>query len=259
MEDLSAASLEDVAEFFRTFYTPDNAVLTVAGDFDPALAREMIARHFVTIPRGQGRPALPPMSVPPAFGEWRREVLPDAVAAPRLFLAFRVPPAGSDASYAASLAGAILGIGDGSRLVRTLVRDQAIASSATAFTFDLTKGSDLLIVDVTARPGVTADALEAAVAAVIDALIAEGVQEEERERALALLETAWMAALQSAGTRADRLSQFATYHGSAARVNEEMQRHAAVTAGEVTAFARRSLVATNRASLLYVPREEEST
>ncbi len=254
MEDLSAASLEDVAGFFRTFYTPDNAVLTIAGDFEPSAARSMVERHFGGIPRGSRRPALPPMALPPTFGGRRREVVPDSVAAARLFLAFRVPAAGTDAWYAASLLGAVLGTGEGSRLSLALVRDQAIAAAATAFTFDLTKGSDLLVCDVTARPGVAGEVLERAVEEVIDGVIEHGVREEERERAMAMLETSWMSALQSAATRADRLSQFATYHGRAARVNEEMARHAAVSAAAMTAFARGTLLEENRASLLYVPR-----
>jgi predicted Zn-dependent peptidase len=194
--------------------------------------------------------------VPATFGEWKREVVPDAVAAPRLFLAFRIPPAGSDAWYAASLLGVVLGTGDGSRLALALVREQAIASAVTAFTFDLAKGSDLLVVDVTARPGVEGEALERAVEEVIEVLRRDGVGAEERERGLALMETTWMAALQSAATRADRLSQFATYHGSATRVNDEMSRHAAVGADAMTAAARTLLEERNRASLLFVPRRE---
>ena len=257
MEDLSEASLDDVAEFFRTYYTPDNAVLTLAGDFEATTARTMIERHFGAIPRGSGRPPLRDMSVPPTFGEWRREVVPDAVVAPRLFLAFRVPPAGEGEWYAASMLGAVLGLGEGSRLPKRLVRELQIASDAGAYTFDLSKGSDLLICDVTARPGVSAERLEAEVVAEVDRLIAGGVTAEERERALALLETSWIAGLQSAGARADKLSQFATYKGDPSLVNEEPARHAAVTVEAMNRFARVQLGAENRASLLYVPKGSE--
>jgi len=256
MEHLSEASLEDVAEFFRTYYTPDNAVLTIAGDFDPEVARAMIELHFGAIPRGTGRPALPDMSLPPTFGAWRREVVPDAVVAPRLFLAFRVPPAGQGDWYAASMLGAVIGLGEGSRLPKRLVRELQLASDAGAYTFDLAKGSDLLIVDVTARPGVSPERLEAEVVAEIDRLIAGGVTEAERARALALLETSWIAGLQSAGARADKLSQFATYKGDPSLVNEEPARHAAVTVDAMGAFARAFLGADNRASLVYVPQAQ---
>ncbi len=254
MEHLSAASLEDVAEFFRTFYTPDNAVLTICGDFDEADARAMVARQFAAIPRGAGKPPLPDTALPATFGEWKREVVEDAVVAPRLLLAFRIPPAGADAWYTASLLGAVLGTGEGSRLPHALVREQQLASDATAFTFDLSKGSDLLVCDVTARPGVQPATLEAAVVAVIDRVVRDGVTPEERERALALLETAWVSGIQSVGARADKLSQFATYRGDASLLNDEPARHAAVTVEAMTEFARTHLAPTNRASLLYVPR-----
>jgi predicted Zn-dependent peptidase len=254
MEDLSEASLDDVASFFQTFYTPDNAVLTIAGDFDPAMARTTVDRHFGAIPRGTGRPPLPDMRLPRTFGAWRRETVPDAVVAPRLFLAFRIPAASDPGWYAASLLGAVLGNGEGSRLARALVREQAIASDATAYTFDLSKGADLLICDVTARPGVPVEQLERAVVAEVDRVIARGLTEEERERALALMETAWISGLQSAAARADKLSQFATYRDDAALVNEEPARYAAVTVAEMNAFARAQLGADNRASLLYVPK-----
>jgi zinc protease len=254
MEDLSEASLEDVAEFFRTYYTPDNAVLTICGDFDAIEARAMVERHFGAIPRGAGKPPLPDMSLPPTFGAWTREVVEDAVVAPRLFLAFRIAPAGDDDWYAASLLGAALGTGEGSRLSHTLVREQQLASEATAFTFDLAKGSDLLVCDVTARPGVAPATLEAAVVAEIDRLLRDGVRPEERERALAQFETAWVSGLQSVGARADKLSQFATYKGNADAVNDELARHAAVSVAAMASVARARLSEENRVSLLYVPR-----
>jgi zinc protease len=256
MEDLSAASLDDIAAFFRTYYTPDNAVLTIAGDFDPAAAQAMIDRHFGGIPRGTGRPPLAPMELPPTFGGWRRETVEDAVAAPRLLLAFRIPPFGAAAWYAASLLAAVLGNREGSRLARALVREQAIASSATAFTFDLPKGSDLLVCDVTARPGVEAARLEQAVVTEVDRVRRDGVTQAELDRALAVFETEWVTGLQSAASRADKLSQYATYFGDAARVNGELDRYRALGPAEVAASARDLLHADNRASLVYVPRAE---
>jgi predicted Zn-dependent peptidase len=255
MEDLSAASLEDVETFFATYYTPDNAVLSIAGDFDPAEARALVERYFGPIPRGGGVPPLPDMSLPPTFGGWRREVVPDAVMVPRLFLAFRSPVFGSEEYYAASVLGAILGMGKGSRLQRTLVRERQVASEATAFTFDLAKGADLLVADVTARPEVSAELLEREVAREIDRLYEHGVSDAEVERAVALIETAFATSMQQAGERADKLSMFATYFGDPSLVNEQTERYRAVTAQRVTALARERLGEENRAALLYVPRE----
>jgi predicted Zn-dependent peptidase len=256
MEDLTEASLEDIAHFFATYYTPDNAVLSIAGDFDPADARRLVGEYYGPIPRGTNRPPLPPMDVPPTFGESRREVVSDAVMLPRLYLAFRSPVFGSDAYYAASVCGAILGMRRGSRLHRALVRDRQVAADATAFTFDLPKGSDLLVVDVTARPEVDPETLEREVAAEIDVIHAGGVTEAEVERAIALIETDFISSMQSAGERADKLSMFATYFGDPNLLNEQVDRYRRVTASEVTAFAAQRLGRDNRASLLYIPRED---
>jgi zinc protease len=258
MEDLSAASLEDIAHFFALYYTPDNAVLSIAGDFDPSEARQLEEEYYGPIPRGSGRPPLPPMDVPPIFGEWKREVVADAVMLPRLYLAFRSPVFGSDGYYAASVCGAILGMRRGSRLHRALVRERQVAAEATAFTFDLPKGSDLLVVDVTARPGVDAETLEREVVREIDALQTEGVTDGEVERALALIETDFIASMQAAGDRADKLSMFATYFGDPRLLNEQVERYRNVTSADVNAFIRQRLGPDNRASLLYVPREEDA-
>ena len=255
MEDLDAASLDDVRHFFQTFYTPDNAVLTVAGDFDPAQAREWIDRHFGPIARGNGRPPMADVTMPAVFGAWKREVVPDDVMLPRLFLAFLSPVFGSDEFYAASVCAAILGMRKGSRLYTALVRDRQVAAEVQSFTYDLTRGSDLLVVDVTARPGVSGEQLEREVAREIDRLAAEGVTEDEVARAVTLIRTDYVTALQSAGERADRLSMFATYFGDPSLINEQVDRYQAVRVPQVNAFIRERLVESNRASLLYIPRE----
>jgi zinc protease len=256
MEDLSKASLEDVEQFFRTYYTPDNAVLSIAGDFDAADARALVEQYFGAIPRGQGRPALDNISLPPRFGETLRLVVEDDVSLPRLYLAFRSPVFGSADYYPASVTGAILGMRKGSRLYRALVRERQIAADASAFTFDLAKGTDLLIVDVTARPETSAEKLEQEVEFEIDRLISEGVTPEEVTRAVALIQTDMITALQSASDRADRLSMFATLLGDPALVNEQADLYAAVNAEQVNAFAGAHLGPDNRAKLLYVPREQ---
>ncbi len=254
MADLDAASLEDISHFFATYYTPDNAVLSIAGDFDPAAARRHVEKHFGPIPRGSGKPPLPDMSLPKTFGEWPRQVVPDDVVLPRLFLAFRAPTFGTPVHYAASIAAAILGMRKGSRLHRALVRERQIAAEAQAFTYDLTKGADLFVVDVTARPEISLEQLEAEVAQEIDLFHERGVTDAEVQRAVALIQTDTVRSLQSAADRADRLSLFATYFGDPALVNEQLDRYRAVTADDVSAFARGYLGRDNRASLLYVPK-----
>jgi predicted Zn-dependent peptidase len=133
------------------------------------------------------------------------------------------------------------------------VREREVASEAAAFTFDLSKGADLLVVDVTGRPGITGEAIEGAVADVLDEMRTRGVSRDEIDRAIALVETAFVTSMQSAGERADKLSMFATYFGDPSLINEQVDRYRRVTAEQVTEFARFRFGEDNRASLLYVP------
>ena len=255
MEDLTAASLDDVAQFFSTYYTPDNAVLSIAGDFDTAEARRLVAEYFGPIPRGKEKPPLPPMNLPPVFGKRLREVVQDNVSLPRLFTAFRSPVFGSEKYYAASVASAVLGLRKGSRLHRSLVRERQIAADASAFTFDLAKGTDLLVIDVTARPETGVAQLEEEVEREVDLLFRQGVTEQEVSRAVSLIETDLIASLQSAGERADRLSMFATYFNRPELINEQADRYREVTAQHVSELVSERFGPDNRASLLYVPKE----
>jgi predicted Zn-dependent peptidase len=262
MADLDAASLEDIKHFFATYYTPDNAVLSIAGDFDPAETKALVTKYFGSIPAGKGKPPLPDMTLPPTFGGWKRTVIEDDVMLPRLFLAFRAPAFGTEQYYASSICAAILGLRKGSRLYRRLVRERQVAAEAQAFTYDLAKETDLLVIDVTARPSLTPEILEHEVADEVDLLVRDGVTEEEVARAVALVQTEFVAAMQSAGDRADRLSLFATYFKDPELVNEQVRRYEAVTAADVNRFVRERLGEDNRASLLFVPRRdgvEEST
>lgn len=258
MEDLSEASLDDIEQFFRTFYTPDNAVLSIAGDFEASTARQLVEKYFGVIPPGQGRPPLGVMDVSADFGGPLRRVVKDDVALPRLYLASRSPVFGSAEYYVASVCGAILGTQRGSRLHRSLVRERQIAASAAAFTFDLAKGSDLLVVDVIARPETSPEELETQVNRELDLLVADGVQQDEVNRAVALIETEMVSAMQLASERADRLSMFATFFGDPERLNEQSANYHAVTVDSVNAFAVTRLKRENRASLLYIPRTEQS-
>src|SRR4030095_6707616 len=117
---------------------------------------------------------------------------------------------------------------------------------------------DLLVVDVTARPGIEAETLEGEVAREIDAMQAGGVSSAEVERAVALIETDFVASMQAAGDRADKLSLFATYFGDPSLLNDQVDRYRTVTADAVNSFIQQRLGPDNRASLLYVPRDGDT-
>ncbi len=253
MEDLDAASLEDVEEFFRTYYAPNNAVLTLCGEFDPAQARDLIERYFGEIPRGPEVPPLPGRTeIPPLIGGEVRERVEQDISLPRLYLAYRIPPYGDDEFYTAAVASHVLAWGKASLLYRSLVRDRRLAQDVVAYAFPIVVGSAMLVLWATARPGVEPERLEAALLDEIEALAR--VEDREVERAIHLLETRRLIDLQRVDERADQLSMFTMLFDDPDRINTELDRLKAVTTADVRSFAERFLGADNRASLLYVPR-----
>jgi predicted Zn-dependent peptidase len=255
MEDLSAASLDDVREFFATYYAPNNAVLTVAGDFETDAALEMIERHFGPIPANPALPPPPDMTVDDHIGSEVRETVPDQVPLPRIYLAHRTPPFGTDAFDALDVAADILGAGRASRLYARLVREQRVAQDASVFVFPIVGGASMFALWVTARPGVTTEALEAATLAELDRLATDGPTDEDLERVRNLHASHVAGALERIAERADRLSMYTCLFDEPERINTEHARWEAVDAGRVGEALRVSLRADNRVALTFVPAE----
>jgi predicted Zn-dependent peptidase len=254
MEDLSAASLEDVGEFFRTWYVPNNAVLTIAGDFETDSALEMVRRHFGPIPANAALPPPPEMDVEPLLGEVR-ERKADQVPLPRIYLAHRIPPFGTDAFDALDVAADILGSGRASRLYAALVREQRLAQDVGVFTFPLVGGASIFTLWVTARPGVATEAIEAATLAEIRRLADDGPTDADFERVRNLHAAYAAGALERIGERADRLSMYACLFDAPERINTDVSRYAAVDAERVHAGLRDSIRGDNRVTLTYLPAE----
>jgi predicted Zn-dependent peptidase len=255
MEDLSAASLEDVSEFFATYYAPNNAVLTVAGDFEADAAMVMIERHFGPIPANDDLPPPPDMSVEPLLGREVRETVPDQVPLPRIYLAHRSPPFGTDAFDALDVAADILGSGRASRLYASLVREQRLAQDASVFAFPIVGGASMFALWVTARPGVTPETLEAATLAELDRLATEGPTDADLERVRNLHAAHVAGGLERISERADRLSMYTCLFDEPERINTEMHRWEAVDARRVAGALGDSLRPDNRVTLTFVPAE----
>jgi predicted Zn-dependent peptidase len=255
MEDIGAATLGDVGEFFQTFYVPNNAVLTLAGDFDETSALELTQRYFGEIPAGAPVPSLPGVvDIPPQIGETvRQEVVAD-VPLPRVYLGLRVPPLTADAFHTAEVAAMVLGGGKASRLYRSLVREKRVAKDVLAHLFPLQTSASLLLFWVTGFPGSDPSVLERELLEELENL--PSVDQEELDRAVALNETRLVQGLQQVGLRADLLSMFDQVFDDPARLNEEVDRVRAVNRAQVQDFARGFLGPDNRALLTYVPGDE---
>jgi predicted Zn-dependent peptidase len=259
MEDLDAASLADVAAFFRTYYAPNNAVLAVVGDVDPVQARAWVERYFGEIPANRAIPALGDMSLPPLIGAEAREVVVDRVPLPRHFFGFRVPMLGDPRLDALEVAAQILAGGKGSRLYRRLVRDEKIAQDVSFFVLGLIGGASIAAGQATVRPGVDPAVVERAFEEELELIGREPVTADELARARALIETFELEALQRVDERADRLAMYATLLDDPEMINRQLGRYLAVSAADIQAAAAEVLRPENRVVLTYMPEGEATT
>ncbi len=253
MEDLDAASVEDVSAFFRTYYAPNNAVISLVGDVDPAAARAWTERYFGRIPANPDIPPLGDVSLPPILGEERREVVEDRVPLPRIFFGFRAPQFGDERLDAIDVATQVLAGGKGSRLHRRLVRDERIAQDVVAFSLGFVAGASIWAGWATVRPGVPVERVEAVFLEELDRLVHDRVTDDELARAKALIETEELGALQRVEERADRLSMYACLFDDPDLINRMLGRMLAVTPAAIQAAAGEVFRADNRVIMTYVP------
>ncbi len=253
MADLDAASVEDLSAFFRTYYAPNNAVISIVGDVDPVAARAWTERYFGGIPANPAIPVLGDLSLPPTLGGERREVVEDRVPLPRIFFGFRAPPLGDERLDAFELAAQVLAGGKGSRLHRRLVRDERIAQDVVAFTLGWVGGASVAAGWATVRPGIPVERVEAAFLEELERIGREPVSDDELARAHALIETEELGALQRVEERADRLSMYATLFDDPGLVNRMLGRYLSVTPERIRAAAAEVFRPDNRVVLTYLP------
>jgi zinc protease len=254
MEDLSAASLEDIKDFFAAYYRPNNAVLTVAGDFEPDAALAMIARHFGPIPANTDLPASPRVALDPlVIGAEVREVLQDQVSLPRVYLGYRIPIFGTDQFDALQVTADLLTVGRASRLYDALVRDREVAQDVDAFAFPFVGGAAELAIWATATPTVEASRLESELLTEVDRLADAGPADEELVRVRNLHSAATASSLERIRERAQRLSQYTCLFDEPERINTEDSRYDAVTADRVRAAMASVMRPDNRVVLTYLP------
>jgi len=250
MEDLSAASLEDVESFFRTYYVPNNAVLVVAGDVDTDHIRGVVERLFGGIPAG-AEVEKPRVEVPP-IPETRHLVMEDRVTLPQINLAWRGRPFFAEGDAALDALAQILGNGKNSRLFRRLVYEEQIAQDVIAFNNSQLLSGDFFI-RITGREGQDLRVLEAATLEEIERLAESGPTPEELERVVNGIETGAVSGLELALGKADQLNLYYYYTGDPDHAEEDLARYRSLTPADVQAAAREFLVDANRIVLSIVP------
>ncbi|HVW80323.1 MAG TPA: pitrilysin family protein [Mycobacteriales bacterium] len=254
MADLDAASLDDARSFYATWYGPDNAVLSIVGDVDTEEAFGLAEQYFAGIAAKGSYPAPPPTDISPRLAGEVRATVTDRVPVSRAFVAYRTAPFGTTEYDVMQVAATILGGGRGSRLYKSLVLDQQLLqpSDAIVESWPFVGGATLTIADLPVREGVSVETLEAAYHAEVERL-ADGITEEELDRAKALLTSQWLHHMASVDGRADTFSEYATLLGDPALVNEALPRLLRVTAQDVLRVASEVMAPDNRVVLTFLP------
>ena len=250
--DIQNAKLEDVRQFFQRYYGPNNASIVIAGDIDKAKTRALVERYFGSFKRSPPV-ARPSVTTPPITSE-RRVVVRDRVELPRVFMGWLTPPAYREGDAELAVAAEILGGGKSSRLYKKLVYERQIAQDV-----DASQNSQGLVstfvIDVTARPGVEARALEEAIDAELAQLREQGPSQREVERARNSLETALLSTVEKLGGDglADQLNHYNQYTGDPGYLAKDLAQLRSITPADVQRAVRNYLRQQARAVVTGLP------
>ena len=251
MEDLDAATIDDVREFFRVYYAPNNAVLSVVGDFDNKEARELVEKYFASIPA---------QSVPPPVDVSETDVVAksdetyfDPLApAPAFVLGWKIPERRTPEFYALSLAGTLLFDGDSARLYQKLVKgDESVVSIEGGV--DERRGPSAFYIFALPKPGEDVANIREKIFAEIKSIAQEGPSEDEMEKLRNSLGNDSVRGRQSTMYRAQRLAEFALYDSNPALFDAELDHYLEVTATDIKNAVSRFIDVDNRVVLDIVP------
>ena len=260
MQDLDAASVDDVKRFFKTYYAPNNAVLALVGDLDTKETIARVKKYFGGIPR-QDPPVAVDLAEAPGNGERRARIEDPLARLARIDIAYRIPPSGQADARALGVAASILGGGGGggrgggggnnSRLYLKLVQEKQVASSVSCST-DRRQGPGMFRISATIAPGKTPEEVEGLISEEIARLHAEPVSDKELQRVRINLRRSAEARL-TALSRAQALADAAAVFNDPNRVNSEIDAQLAVAPADIQKAAKASLSTANRVVVVTVP------
>ncbi|HEX7051064.1 MAG TPA: pitrilysin family protein [Longimicrobiales bacterium] len=258
MEDLNAATAEDVRAFYRQYYVPNNATIAVAGDVTVAEVKRLVEEYFGDIPRGPEIAELPPPTPTPRTDGERRVFVTDALATlPLLAMGFNIPPHDDPDTYALQLLSAIFSAGESSRLHQRLVKQEKAAVSVGAGLNSLI-GPGSFMFFALPNQGVETARLRTLIDEEIQKLKAEGVTEHELQKAKNQLRMSQIQQRQTVFSRADLLQHYRRYHGDVGSINDDLGRYMDVGVDDIRAVARKYLTPANRTIVIVVPPQQAS-
>jgi predicted Zn-dependent peptidase len=251
MSDLNAASLDDIKDFFRIYYAPNNAVLTLSGDFDPTIALEKIKKYFASIPKQPTPPPVPPCE-DERLGERRTTVDDPLARLPMVLIAYLAPPGHTPENFALQVLANILSTGQSSRLYQHIVKEKQLATSVEV-QVDARRGLSAAYFIASPRPGIKTEDLEKAILEEIQAVADKGVTQEEIDKARKQYRIALVKQRESALSLAIREGMNVVYFNDPDLINTALDKFTAVTADDVKNAAHKYLVSRTRTVVYDVP------
>jgi len=252
MEHLDAASDDDYKQFYKDFYLPDNAVLTIAGDIDRNTAKTLVEKYFATIPKSTKPIFRPTIKEEPLNGP-KRDTVYDRVQLPALIIGHRTPAQGSSDYYAMEMLNTLLSNGNSSRIYRSLVDEKQLAIQAGSFQFPL-EDPGLGISYGIANMGVELTEIEKAILEQIEKVQKEPISDMELKKLQNQIENNFVNQLSSVEGIAENLAVYETHFGDASLINTEINRYLAVTKEDIQRVANLYFNEKNRLVLFWLPK-----
>jgi predicted Zn-dependent peptidase len=254
MEDLNAATVQDVSAFFKRYYAPNNAVLTIVGDFKSEEALAKIKKYFGDIP-AQPAPPKPDISEPAQKAERRATIEDKFAQVPRLDIVYKIPAGDTKDFYALDILFDVLSGGPSSRLYQKLVKETQLAVQAGGGSYEH-RGPSLGLFVIFVRPGSDTAEIEKLVKAEIEKIKADGITDDELEKIRMQNKLGNVRQLQSSSSRAIQLGQFAVFYNNPNLINTQIEKVLSVTKEDVQRVARQYLVDTNKTVVLTNPKPQ---
>jgi predicted Zn-dependent peptidase len=252
MEDLNAAQIEDFADFYKTFYVPNNATLSIAGDIDPDEAKVMIEKYFGTIVKGTNeipRPN-PPITL---LTEEVVDTVYDNIQLPGVFLGYKMPQQGTKDTYALEMVTTLLSGGQSSRFYKTLVDEKQLGVAVQAFPFSMESGGLFITLGI-ANMGTDIDELKGGIDTEVKKVRDNLISEKEYEKVLNQLENDFISSNSTMAGIAESLANYHVYFGNTNLINTEIEKYREVTREDMQRVAQKYLVPNNRVTLYYLPK-----
>ncbi|MEP1093948.1 MAG: pitrilysin family protein [Cyclobacteriaceae bacterium] len=254
-EDIDAATNADFKDFFETFYVPNNATLSIAGDIDMGETKVLIEKYFAEIPKGTKEIPRPEI-IAPKLGDDTKEEVFDNVQLPGVFQAYRMAEQGSDDYYAMQMLTTLLSGGESSRFQKEIVDKQQLAAFVGSFPFALEDGGLFISLGL-ANVGKSPEDLEVSMDKEIDRVKTEDIDDREFQKLQNQIETSFVSSNSTMRGIAESLADYHVYFGDANLINNEIERYMAVSKEDLRRVAKKYLTPENRVTLYYLPKSAQ--